>query len=334
MDNFDPSLALYSPTDVANIGIERIRFLHENRHRTIPIHVEAMQDYFAPLAPGQLCAVIAQTSNYKSGFMDSWAEFLAKRFANAENDEIVIKVDVETLVDEHAITHYARYSGIELADLSRGNVDNFDSVNKAWLKVASEDVHYIGGSIARADQIETLPLSRIKETIRYARDTAYGRKMKIVAIFVDYLQALPIDKHTKRSDVTNARRLQVRDDIYQLRNIAAVFDCPVVVGVQAKQKLNEGYGKSIKLPSVYDGEESSAIAQRADRIITLWMPKQSETLGDEIHFSGRSLIVDDNHLFVKVAKQRGGLPAGRFWPCAINYENRTIHEIQFEEINL
>jgi hypothetical protein len=79
------------------------------------------------------------------------------------------------------------------------------------------------------------------------------------------------------------------------------------------------------LPGQYDGEESSAIGQRADRILTLWMPKQTHTVGETIMYSsGKSFIVEENALWIRVAKQRGRLPSGKVFKCDIDYETNII----------
>ena len=64
--------------------------------------------------------------------------------------------------------------------------------------------------------------------------------------------------------------------------------------------------------------------QRCDRIIQLWMPKMTHSVGSTIHHKDMSIEVDENLLFVKVGKQRGGLPSGRVWPCRINFTRGHI----------
>jgi len=79
------------------------------------------------------------------------------------------------------------------------------------------------------------------------------------------------------------------------------------------------------LPGVYDGEETSSIAQRLDRVISLWMPKQTHPVGFTINIGDGSYFkVDENQLWVKVCKQRGGLPAGKTWRCIIDFKTNTI----------
>ncbi len=154
--------------------------------------------------------------------------------------------------------------------------------------------------------------------------------MKIAALFFDYLQAFPFDdEHRMMGDKDSQRRLQVRSDIYRLRQAAAYFNAPVVVAVQAKQHLEGAPSKQFYLPGVFDGEESSSIAQRCDRVISLWMPKMNHSLGEVIDYKNMVFTVRENLLWVKVCKQRGRLPAGRSWPCLIDFNlNRILVEAE------
>jgi hypothetical protein len=116
----------------------------------------------------------------------------------------------------------------------------------------------------------------------------------------------------------------VREDIYRLRQMWNYFKCPIMVGVQAKQKLDGAPSDAIQMPGMYDGEESASIAQRADRVITLWMPKMTHVVGTEITIGKTPFTVLENMLFIKIAKQRGRLPSGLSWPCLIDFETNTI----------
>ena len=81
------------------------------------------------------------------------------------------------------------------------------------------------------------------------------------------------------------------------------------------------------IPGIYDGEESSAIGQRSDRIIQLWMPKMTHTIGSTINYNGMSFLVEEDLIFIKVGKQRGGLPSGKTWQCKIDFQKNIIAPI-------
>lgn len=323
-NNFEPSTAVYTPMQSSTYALEAIRNAKENSMRGFGLDIAYLRDYFAPVLPGQVCAIIAQTSNYKSGFMHFWERSGAiKLMENGREDEIIIHVSVEEGIEEQTFLGLARESGEDAGKLARGDVQDWGKLERSAIKVGTIPIYRIGDSLARAEDMPNLYMSNMIRAIKYLAEEMFDWKPQIAAIFFDYLQAFPIDPEIKQSSKDAQRRLQVREDIYRLRKAAAYFKCPVFVAVQAKQTL-EGAKPPIMLPGIYDGEESSSIAQRCDRVITLWMPKQTNTVGTTLNIGADWFKVEENQLWVKVAKQRGGLPSGKTWPCRIDFNTNTI----------
>jgi replicative DNA helicase len=205
----------------------------------------------------------------------------------------------------------------------RGLVTDWKKLEQAAVRIGVIPIYRIGTALTRPEDYPELYLANIIAAIEHLRDKLFDWHPQIAAIFVDYLQALPFDpKH--RTPGEYQRRLQIRDDIYGLRHMALLFDCPIVVAVQAKQHLDGAPSDKFYMPGVYDGEESSSIAQRSDRVLTLWLPKQTHALGTRVDYNGISFVIEDNLFFIKVAKQRGGLPSGKLWKCRIDYQKNTI----------
>ena len=332
MSDFEPKTAAYTPAEVSAYTQQWIENLESKKDRVVNIGISAIRDYFAPLMPGQLCAVVAQTSHYKSGFLHSWERALAFQLMEQGRDkEIIIHISTEESIEEQGILHLSIESGEDSDKLARGQVKDWSKLRIAAVKIGTIPIYRIGDSLTRADEMQNLYLSNMVKAIEYTRDNMLSWKPKIAALFFDYLQAFPFDPE-HRVPGNDQRRLQVRDDIYRLRQAANKFDCPVIVAVQAKQHLDGAPSEAWQMPGVYDGEESSSIAQRADRIITLWMPKQTSPIGSSIEHGNYSFMVEENILFIKVAKQRGRLPAGRTYKCRINFQDNLIApEANFEE---
>lgn len=326
---FNPTDSVFTPADKSTLGIERIKQMETQRHRAMPLPLDTIgfNQYFADLMPGDLCAVQAQTSNYKSGFMNWWERHMAHYLKqNGREDEIIIHIDTENVIESLAIQDIARKSHHTVADLSRGNVQDWAKVMQAAGKIAGIDVYTVANALGR-DTMPELYLSNIYRAVRHmVSGELLGRPLKPSCIFVDYLQALPIDPEVKKGEkeMKHQRRLQVRQDVYRLRQMGAHFDCPIVVGVQAKQTLTGHGGPSMMIPGTYDGEETSSIAQRFDRVISLWMPKTTHTVGDMLTHKGMSYEVEENLIWLKVNKQRGGLPAGRAWRLQVDYQTNEI----------
>lgn len=327
---FDPARAVYTPPEASNYAKQQIEKMRDSTHRAVKFPVGEIDDYFADMLPGQLCAIIAQTSNYKSGFLHFWEHTLARQLMDqGRDDEVIIHVSVEEAVEEQIYLMLGAATGEDAGDLARGEVQDWDRLEQASIKVGTVPIYRVGDSLARADDFPNLYLSNIIRAIKFlaGRDESgglLGRELTIAAIFVDYLQALPIDPEVRGERKNDQRRLQVRSDIYRSRYMAAFFDCPVILGVQAKQALTGAPGPNMLIPGIYDGEESSSIAQRVDRGVQLWMPKTTHQIGDDLTHKNVSFLVEENLLWVKVGKQRGRLPAGRSWRCRIDFTHNRI----------
>lgn len=326
----DFQLVAFAPQDAANIALEKAKELAQAAHKGIEFPIPEIAAYpFSPLMPGQLCVVLAQSSNYKTGFMDFWKDHAAGQLGTQERtEEAVFFVSVEDMLEEQMFFELSKETGIPVDEISVGHAEDWNKVIQATLSISGVPVYRICQSLAFSDRdnVPELYLSNVQKAIEmvYLRD---GKKPAV--IYIDYLQALPLDPD-HRSFGSDARRLQVRTDIYEMRRMAAKYSCPVVVGVQAKQELNGAAGENMYIPGMYDGEETSSIAQRADRIISLWLPKQKHgsMLNKVLKHDDQSYLVRDNLLWIKVAKQRGRLPAGKAWPCLIGYKSNRISALK------
>lgn len=321
-----------TPPETGNKTVAHLQAIQSNKHRSMPLPIPGigMGEYFADLLPGNTCGVLAQTHNGKTFFMEMWEKALANHLASqGRDDEIIIRVDVENAIEELGMMEVSRRSNHSVADLSRGNVRNWPAVIHAAGEIGKVPIYRIAEPLGDEDAPE-LYLSNVYRAIKYIKDGSLtGNELRVACIFVDYLQALPYDPEVKQhKNLDDQRRLQVRRDMYRLKKMAKHFACPVVFGIQAKQALNNPIGPNMLIPGVYDGEESSSIAQRTDRLISLWMPKQTHLIGQQLMYAGKEYEVTENIMWVKVLKQRGGLPSGRMWFCNLDFEANSVKVAQ------
>lgn len=329
---FDPKEAAYTPPEVSNYGRQAIEAVRENERRGLDIGIAEIRDYFAPVRPGQLAMVFAQTSNYKTGFLHYLETVAARQLERQGRQEIIIHVSVEENIEEQAFLLLGRELGESAGKLARGQVQDWDRLDRAAIKIGSIPIFRIGESLARADNFASLTISNMIRSIDSLRSgQVTGKQYAIAGLFFDYLQAFPFDEEImKGGPRLDQRRLQVRSDVYRLRQAAAYFNCPVWVAVQAKQTLSGSVGQ-IHLPGLYDGAEAKDISDRADRLVSIWMPKMSYPLGTEIRHNGQYLFtVEENLLMFKALKQKPGLPSGKSWLCRINFDTNEIAPITRE----
>lgn len=316
--------ATFSSVDMTTDTIEQVKDRQENEYKVIPFHIDPIDKYFGAMLPGHLCVIQAQTSNGKSLLIDNWCNYLAERFINHKENEIIIKVDLETYIEDHGMIEIAKRSNETVSGLASGKVKDWQKLMEAVFEINQLGLYRITYGNKRLEDIENLSMNKIVEEVRHLMYKKYNRKLKVAAIFVDYLQAIEYDNVDD-----NDRRLKVRQDVFALRKMGNEFKCPIIVGVQAKQTLSGYEHKDLMIPGIYDGEETASIAQRADRVVSLWMPKMSHSIGKMLSNIGNlgNVRVQSNTLFIKVNKQRGGLPSGDRWLCEVDYSTNDIKVI-------
>lgn len=326
---------IYAPNEVSTAGYNEAKRAAEHAQFGIELDIKgtdpAVKDYFAPLLPWEICAVQAQTSNGKTMFTNFWERQIVQQLKAQERDEIIIHVSLEESIEAMAFAEYGRILEQRPADFARGKFT--DWARMLWAKSQMDGVQIwrIGDSASRPDDAPELTLSNIYRAIReLVSGNVTGDKWKPAVVIVDYLQALPIDPEVKQAAHHEQRRLQVSSDVFRLRDMTKHLQCPIIVPLQAKQELT-GENPPFKIPGLYDGMETSAIATRFDRMISLWMPKMSYPVGSTVSNKDKtlSLIVQDNQAFVKVNKQRGGLPSGMVWECKVDYDKQEYTSIYF-----
>ena len=208
---FDPKRAVYTPPEVSTYGLSAIRSIKERSRRALALGIGKVDDYFAPLLPGELAAVIAQTSNYKSGFLHCIEKHAAQQIQREKRNEILIHVSVEESIEQQAFYMLAREAGENAGRLARGDVLDWNKLNSAATFVGTVPIYRIGESLARAEDFPYLSISNMIRAIRTISDgKVTNEKRPIAGLFFDYLQAFPIDNETaNKSKLETQRRLQV-----------------------------------------------------------------------------------------------------------------------------
>lgn len=327
-ETLDLSSIIHTPDEVAALAKQRVEFIRNNQHRTLKFFIPGMTDYIAPLLPGEMTMILAQTSNYKSGFMDAW-EFAAAKQLEQEgrNDEVIVHISVEESVEQQVFRLLARETGLDVGQIARGNITNWDDFTYASVKVGDINIYRIGHSLMNPGVFPKLHMSNMIRAIEYLQDKLLNRKLTIAGLFFDYLQAFPFDDEVKRAQMIDRQKFQIREDVYRIFQAANYFNCPAIVNSQAKQTLDNAPSKSMYIPGIYDGDGAKEVADRPDRVFSLWMPKMTHAVGTYISYGGADYRVEENILWVKACKQRGGLPSGRAFRCRIDFnQNRILLE--------
>ena len=329
MSNTNYARHVYTPHEVGMAGYKEAQRVQEARKTGINLpHIDGCDaaEYFARLMPWEVCEVLAQTHNGKTLFADWWENGICKQLQDeGRGDECVIHVSLEESLEAMSFYQHAKVLKVSPSAIANGDV-SLDQMRLSMVEIDKIPIYRIADSSGLEDDEDQpeLYLSNIYRIIRSLKDGAVtGEKIKPAVVFVDYLQALPYDPETRKEQEDGKRRIQVRKDVYRLRQMTVHLECPIIVNVQAKQKL-EGNTLPFYIPGNYDGEETSAIAQRFDRIISLWMPKNNYPIGTNKEGVGS---ITDDLCYMKVGKQRGGYPSGKSWALRWDYEARHLMSI-------
>jgi len=129
-----------------------------------------------------------------------------------------------------------------------------------------------------------------------------------VAIFVDYLGIMISD--TQRSE----KRLQLEEITAGLKNIAVLYNVPVVTGVQVKK---DSFDKGEL--SLSDIKESSGIIDNSDVVIAAWQ-------GEYINLAN----ANQKELFMKIEKQRNYIKGVTF-KLGVDFSTYSLFNVSQEQ---
>jgi len=324
----DYSKHIYTPLETAKAGYDEAERIQNHTKTGIDmpfVHGCDLSSYFARVMPWEIVMVIGQSHNGKTLFSDWWENGMCEQLkAEKRDDEVVVHVSVEESLEAMSFQQHSKFSGIPVGDIASGIAD-LAKLRISTNQIAGVNIFRIADSALVEDDAPPLTLSNIYRILKALKNgDVTGTPTKIAAVWVDYLQALPIDDEVKRESYEKQRRLQVRSDVFRMRRMTVHLGAPVFCNVQAKQEL--GHPRHpFYIPTIYDGEETAAIAQRPDRILGVWMPKVSSfKVGENVSGIG---VITEEMFYVRVNKQRGGFPSGKVFPLQWDYQKRTLSSL-------
>lgn len=308
--------SVYSPADVANYTMEIVEYRRKNRHLKLHTGVGTLDRFMKPVLPGEVIIVQANVGQGKTSFLQVWARSVVNQLRTRENvTDIVVYISYETLVEELGLYDLSSQTGIDGSDVWHGadNVTDADylSLASAAMRRTAMPLWVIGRSYKRRRQFE-LPLSEMQHALHLMEDR-HGIRPAI--IFLDYLQAVPMEGNPRD------RRMAVIDIADRIKELAVTCGCPVIAAAQAK--VEEFNREGVKLPSTYGAQESSRIAQDADKVISIWYPKATEGLGSTIKLGQNAYEVTRDLLIIGIRKQRHA-EAGQVFPVRFDPARSTM----------
>ncbi len=306
--------AVHSPADVANYTLEVVESRLKNRQLALTTGVGTLDRFMKPVLPGEVIVVQANTGQGKTSFMQIWARSVVKQLQAREGvNEFVCYITYETLVEEMGLYDLAALTGIDSSEAWHGHItdDQYQELVHAAMKRSAMPLWVIGRSMKRKRQYD-LPLSKVQQALHKLEDE---KGLKPAIIFLDYIQTVPAEGDYKD------RRLAVIDVADRIKELAVTCGCPVVAGAQAKVDVFNKDGN--KIPGTYDAQESSRVAQDADKVISLWYPKATEGEGATVDLNGTPITVTKDLMVIAIRKQRHA-EAGFIFPVSFDPARSTM----------
>lgn len=314
---------IFTPHEVGMAGYNAAKRAIEFGDVGIPFNISGTDvcEYVAPFLPWELIGWQGQTHNGKTFGLD-WFERETAKFLYTKGQEgDIVHISHEESVEAMAFTEYGRLLDILPAKLARGEYKDLGKLEIAMQHIDGSRIFRIADSAGNEEDDNVLTLTNVDRALTALQEGQITDKRKLRLVVDDYLQAHPADGNSDEQE-----RIQIRADVYKLRKMSKRLIAPIIIAIQAKQKL-EGARPPYLIPGMYDGQGSSTIGQRCDRLLSWWMPKNDYPVGSPVFSgSGANLVkefdVTEGLCFMKVNKQRGGLPSSKIFELQMDFKNR------------
>ena len=321
----DPLDIIFSPAQVARAGTMYIEQRAENKTEGIPFYLPSMDAKLLPLLPGELCTIIGRPGSGKSAVSMYWARQRAKYLQNKQLiDRVVVFITYEQSTEELYAFHVASETGIPVNVMARGQLDSeqIELVREYGVRRANVPLWFMGHSVERRKKRPRIDLTNITDALWRVEDWEQQNKrdLNIDMIFVDYLQRIPFEGKPE------SKVMGIDDNLNKLKDMALMFSCPIVCGVQARREVDD---RDVPVPELADGQWTSAIEQVSDKVLSVTRPIKYKNEGE---LFGKKVIVQGrNQMLLCLLKQKMGDAPYTIWT---NFDPQYNKMIEAEERNI
>lgn len=284
---FDPSL-------VSTLTVSSIRAAKEHPDY-LKTGIPQLDDHYVMMRPRRVNGIIAYTSHGKTSVKNIIARSFVEQIGE---DEVIVYATWEDSIEDMTLSYLANVSRIPVPNLFSGNlsISEWESMMKAATQRATTPLWLVGHSEQKEARRPRLTMTDITAAIEYIVDK---RKKKVRAVFLDYLQRI------NRDDRRGEMRGQYMGIMDSVKDLALDFNTCVIIGSQVGRDVKE---RKWKQPQDNDAQETSNFEQTCDGMISLWIPKKTEKIGDCLiekkGIDGQSVFVTENLMMVQTLKQK------------------------------
>jgi len=285
---------VFDPTLVSTLTVKSIQAAREHPDY-LRTGIPQLDEHYVMHRPRRVNGILAYTSEGKTSIMN----LIARNFIpQIDNDEIVVYGTWEDSVEDMTLSYLANVSRIPIQSLFHGDLSmsQWEAMMKAATQRATTPLWLVGHSEQKEARRPRLTMTDIWNSLEYIVD---NRKKKVRAVFLDYLQRINTD------DQKGEMRERYMRTMDKIKDLALGFDTDVIIGSQVARDVKS---RKWKQPQINDAQETSNFEQTCDGIISLWIPKKDEKLGDCLiekqGVDGQAVFVTENLMMIQTLKQK------------------------------
>ena len=289
-----PENFVFDPSLVSTLTVGSIKAAQDNPD-TLATGIPQLDDHYIMHRPRRVNGIIAYTSHGKTSLMN----ILARNFIpQIGEDEIIVYATWEDSIEDLSLSFLANTSRIPVQSLFHGklNTSEWDAMMRAATHRAQTPLWLIGHSEQKEARRPRLTLTDVWAAMEYIVDK---RNKKVRAIFIDYLQRI------NRDDQRGETRMQYMAIMDKVKDLALGFDTDVIIGSQVGRDVKE---RKWKQPQDNDAQETSNFEQTCDGMMSLWIPKKTEKMGECLlekqGIDGQAVFVTENLMMIQTLKQK------------------------------
>lgn len=293
----NPDAIVFDPGLISTLTVKSIKASREFPD-CLSTGIPQLDDHYVMFRPRRANGIIAYTSHGKTSLMN----ILARNFIpQLKEDEIVIYATWEDSIEDMSLSYLANVSRVPITSLFHGKlgINEWDAMMRAATQRAQTPLWAIGHSEQKESRRPRITMTDIWAAMEYIVEK---RKKKVRAVFLDYLQRI------NRDDQRGEMRAQYMGIMDKVKDLALGFDTCVTIGSQVGRDVKD---RKWKQPQDHDAQETSNFEQTCDGIISLWIPKKTEKIGECLiekkGIDGQAVFVTDRLMMISTLKQKKAL---------------------------
>ena len=230
--------------------------------------------------------------------MNYIARFPARRIKDAgeAGRKVVVTFTWEQSIEEQGIVDISQIVQIPTDRMMRGELDpgEWQTLHRGAVERGALPWWLVGHSVESKERRPRLTMTDVYAAMAHVVDVQHVAPALVV---LDYLQRMPLEN--SRRD----HRIQFMEMVDAAKDLALAFHAPVLLGTQAGRQVQS---RTWRLQQKDDSQETSNLEQSADKMLSVWMPKNDYPTGQRLEYGDSAFTVTENLLVVGLLKQKFG----------------------------